>query len=253
MKSQRTPRVLLPEGEVLSDPGTFALDPAESAHLWGPLRRRNGDSVIVVDGCGGWGTGVVGAATKRRCEVLIDEIHRDSPETTGLRIALSVLHSRAMDWAVQKCVELGVSAFHPVIAERSQLGRDAAQRRVAHWERVALQALKQCHRTWAMQIEAPRSLAELVEGRQGEVNLVASQGGESPPQIGIGRDAMLLVGPEGGLNEPEQRLVQSEGWRAVSLGKHVLRADTAAVVGAAMLLLTQGSALREQERSQKLR
>jgi RsmE family RNA methyltransferase len=73
----------------------------------------------------------------------------------GPTAALGILHSKAMDWAVQKAVEIGVETFIPVLCERSQGSLSHAEGRLEHWRRVALQALKQCRRAWAMRVESP--------------------------------------------------------------------------------------------------
>ncbi|MCP4896717.1 MAG: 16S rRNA (uracil(1498)-N(3))-methyltransferase [bacterium] len=236
MKLRNPPRVLIPAGERLQEGVSVVLDPAESAHLWGPLRRRGGDAVFLVDGCGGRAEGVVGDASKKRMEVVVDSVQRDVHEPTGLSIALCVLHTRAMDWAVQKSVEIGVESFFPVIADRSQLGKDATSARSLHWTRVALQALKQSGRTWAMKVESPLTVAELVELRQGSTNFVAAKDGNAVFEMEPSDDALLLVGPEGGLSADEQRLLAAREWQSVRLGRHILRADTAAIVGAALML-----------------
>jgi len=228
---------------LLVDPGVLAvgqrvrLDPAESRHLFHALRRRVGDRVTLADGAGGVAVGAVEVASVRGAEVAVETLQVvPPPARPDVTVALGVLHGQAMDWAVQKVVEVGVGRFVPVVAERSQLGVRPARGRVEHWRRVARQALKQCRRPWAMEVEDPRSVEDLAPlGRSGG-GLVADPLGDSLDTLPSRSAALLLVGPEGGLTGAEIRLLAGEGWRTLRLGPHVLRAETAAVVGAALLV-----------------
>ena len=105
-----------------------------------------------------------------------------------------------------------------------------------HWRRVAVQALKQCHRSWAMEVELPVRLADLVTDRGETAGFVADPAGETVDLVPVGGGAFLVVGPEGGFTAAERDLLTMRGWRPVRLGRHLLRAETAAVVGAALLI-----------------
>jgi 16S rRNA (uracil1498-N3)-methyltransferase len=228
---------LLVEPGVLGLGGRVRLDPDESRHLLHALRRRAGDRVTLADGAGSVAEGVVEVASARGAEVTVDALRVEPPVAgPGVTLALSVLHSQAMDWAAQKVVELGVRRLVPVVAARSQLGQQPARGRVAHWRRVARQALKQCRRPWAMVVEDPLGLGEVAELGRPEGGLVADPAGEPLVALPPGCGRLLLVGPEGGLTETESRLLEAAGWRRLRLGPHVLRAETAAVVGAALLV-----------------
>jgi len=229
---------LLADDAGVTAPGQVVVLGAEEArHLAAVLRRAAGAPVVLADGRGVLASGVVRRAGRGQVEVEVQRVDRvPRPSGPSLHVALAVLHTAAMDWAVQKCVEVGVSRFTPVVTDRSQGGGATGRRRREHWARVARQALKQCRRAWEMEVAEPVGLPEVAAASPADLRLLADAAGD--PAIvyaGAARAALLLVGPEGGLSDVELERLDAAGWRRVALGPHVLRAETAAVVGAALL------------------
>ena len=229
------PWLLVPEG-VLVGGCEIALEPQEARHASGPLRLRAGSRVVLTDGVGS----VTGAELTQcvRSDVIavVDEVVTSVPPLPGPTVALGVLHTKAMDWAVQKAVEVGAATFVPLLCDRSQGSRRRALERVDHWRRVARQALKQCRRPWGMQIESPLTMADVLGGRL-LPGLVAAPEGLTDVSGLTPHRMTLLVGPEGGLTLDEQKALAGAGWSTITLGPHILRAETAAVVGAALLAM----------------
>jgi len=227
------PWLLVAKGSL--EGGSVTLDRDESRHLKGALRRRIGDQVVLSDGAGFVAVAVIESLTGAgaKCEPLEIQ-HRPSPSGHGVIVGLGVLHGRAMDWAVQKAVEVGVRLFVPVIGERSQLDRRASAGRQPHWRRVARQALKQCRRVWAMEVSQPCALEDFLLER-GPGMVACAQGaafGDLPRTLA----SVLLVGPEGGFTETESGSIERRGWKRLRLGPHVLRAETALVLGAGVMV-----------------
>lgn len=228
---------MLVEGEIPGVGDRVVLDGLESRHLAATLRLRPGDVVTLCDGRGGLAEASLVAVGAQRCEAAV--VARREPAAgrpPRLIVSLGVLHGQAMDWAVQKSVEAGVAVFVPLLAERSQLGARAATGRVEHWRRVARQALKQCRRPWQMEITSPQDLDAVVAGAVGAAGLVADPAGKPVLELRGPLPELLIVGPEGGFTVRERQLLADAGWPGVRLGPWVLRAETAAVVGAAMLV-----------------
>ena len=206
--------------------------------MTGALRRRTGDPVVLADGEGWVAEARLISIAKGRVEAEIVSVHREPvPESGGVTVALAVVSGRQMDWAVQKTVEVGVRRFVPIVTERTQFRQGDAGARIDHWRRVSMQALKQCRRPWAMTIGDVVPLSEFVdiESKAGGGVVADREGfriGEFPEHI----RSTLVVGPEGGFTAEESRLFDRHNWPRVRLGPHVLRAETAAVVGAAMLV-----------------
>jgi 16S rRNA (uracil1498-N3)-methyltransferase len=214
---------------------TIVLDDAESRHAGGSLRLSPGDQVALADGAGRVAQGTLVLLRRNRAEVRVGSI-RDLPRpAAGPNLAVGVLAGSAMDLVVQKAVELGVHQLIPVCCRRSQLGLQRAATRIDHWSRIGRQALKQCRRPWAMDIVLPVPLPELIV-RIGPVGgLVADPDGQPPAAFDPSLHSTLLVGPEGGFDSDEEALLEEINWPHVRLGPHVLRAETAAIAGIAVI------------------
>ena len=237
-RSPRTvdPPWLLAEAGALTDGATVELDREEAAHLTGALRLGAGDPVMLADGRGRVATGVVAAARGSRATVTLATVRELPPAAHRLTLALGVLHGQAMDWAVQKAVEIGVHRLVPLTCARAQGSPVTARARLPHWRRAAGQALKQCHRAWEMELGEPASLDGWLAGLGGQAGVVADREGGSLPDLPSAHYQLLLVGPEGGLCDDEKERLAAAGWPRLRLGPYFLRAETAATVGAALLL-----------------
>ncbi len=164
---------------------------------------------------------------------------RTGPSLHGLSAAvllpLLVLAGAGMDLVVQKAVELGVESFVPVCCDRSQFGLSRATARANHWTRLARQALKQCHRAWAMDVAPAASLVDLLAGVGPDRGVVAHSAGVGIGSLDVTPDCVLLVGPEGGWTNGEAKDILGRGFEALSLGETILRAETAAICSLAIL------------------
>jgi 16S rRNA (uracil1498-N3)-methyltransferase len=216
---------------------TVRLDPTEAQHLVRVVRRGPGDHVRVADGEGAVATAVVKECRRGTVDLEILHVTREERSTCpSLTLGLAVLHGQAMDWAVQKAVELGVECLSPVVMERSQVSLARARERASHWCRVARQALKQCRRAWSMEVTEPSLLGSALDVWAPRAGVVAHPQGAGVHELPRTCDDILLVGPEGGLSAEELAELDRRGWWRLSLGRFTLRADTAAVVGATLML-----------------
>ena len=234
------------------DRTSVTLSADETRHLRDVLRLRTGDEAYVFDGEGKEFCAVVtetarAAATLR----LVKEIDPASPESPlHLTLAVALLKGEKFDVVVQKATELGVACVIPIITFRADVkvhNPDDAQRKQARWQRVALEAAKQSGRARLMQIEAPRSFAELIARpavddelrimfaeRDGSALASATDSSDRPSSV------TAIVGSEGGWTDEEIDQARAGGWKIVTLGGRTLRAETAAVVIAALLQHTFG-------------
>jgi len=229
--------LLAGSGDLDGQVGSVELDPVEAHHARAVLRLRPGDPVVVADGRGRVAEALVGAIGRDRLQVDVTVVRTVSPPPVGGPVlAHGVLAGRGMDWAVQKAVEVGVAAMRPVLAARSQLGLPAVRGRMEHWRRIARQALKQCRRPWEMELLEPAEVAEVVAAAEGR-GAVADPDGHALWSVPVEALEHLLVGPEGGLTVDEVAVARRYRWARVRLGPHVLRSETAAVTGAAAVLL----------------
>ncbi len=164
------------------------------------------------------------------------------PSALNLTVVLSVFKFDRMEWAIEKCVELGASRIAPVVAQRTEahLAR-AAQQRVERWQRIARQAAEQSRRASVPEISKPVALKEFLKSCDGTRIVLA----ESEEQVmlkdalqakGEAGETTLAFGPEGGWSESELKLFAGAGWIAASLGNTILRAETAAIAATAIAL-----------------
>ena len=150
-----------------------------------------------------------------------------------------------MDWLVEKATELGVASIRPLMTERSvlRLKGERAEKKQAHWQAVAVSACEQSGRTRVPELHPVSTLAEGVQAAdKATTRWVLSLSEGSQPlaallQAGMPEDVYLLSGPEGGLSTAEEALAIAQGFLPLSLGRHVLRAETAPLAALACLML----------------
>ena len=224
----------------------FAL-PEDAARHVQVRRLQPGDDVRLFDGRGGQWVARVLRMGKRDVDVRVDAheaVDRELP--FDLEIALGMPTNERMDALIEKATELGVAAIQPLQTERSVLRLDSerAARRVAHWQAVAIGASEQSGRTRVPAVAPVRMLAawlasqpEVAAG-DAECGRVVMSTGSAPrlPQAIAGlastggaprRRWLALSGPEGGLAPDEEAAAVARGFARVSLGRLILRADTA--------------------------
>jgi 16S rRNA (uracil1498-N3)-methyltransferase len=169
---------------------------------------------------------------------------RDVPKIT---LALAIFKFDRMEWAIEKCTEIGVARIIPVIARRSDAHlAAAAMKRHERWQRIVRQASEQSRRATPPEIVAPIKLKDLdavLTDAQTRVVLAESLASEDDTRL---KDVLqsrksdgevaLAVGPEGGWTDTEMTWFYDARWVGASLGEPILRAETAAIVGTALAL-----------------
>jgi 16S rRNA (uracil1498-N3)-methyltransferase len=146
---------------------------------------------------------------------------------------------------MQKATELGVARIVPLLTERSVVRLDArqGQRKMAHWKAVTVAACEQSGRSRLPVVEAPVHLDDwLVREPQPALRLTLAPGAQQALRTLAGewREAALLIGPEGGLTDAEQAKAARAGYQSCSLGRRVLRTETAALAALAVLQAIHG-------------
>jgi 16S rRNA (uracil1498-N3)-methyltransferase len=231
---KQAPWLLAEEGE-LEAGCRVILDAVEDRHARGALRLETGDRVVLTDGAGSVAPGRLFIERRGAAEVVVESVSHVPRPDAGLGLAVAVLAGPAMDMVAQKAVELGVERLIPVWCARSQISMRRAATRIDHWLRISRQALKQCRRAWSMELEQPLTLVDLLRLVDADRGVVADAAGGTLDQLPHSRERLLLIGPEGGFSPDEQGLIAASGWSKLRLGNHVLRAETAAIAGAAIL------------------
>jgi 16S rRNA (uracil1498-N3)-methyltransferase len=210
-------------------------------HITRVLRLEPGAPLTVFDGRGGEYSARIETLRKNAVIIEVQERSPSSRESSlSLTLAQGVSRGERMDWVVQKATELGVTAIVPVLTERTMVKLDAKQseRKLTHWQGIAVAACEQSGRDKIPDIVAPLSLHEFLRGIDPQTTrlLLSPTGTQRVTDLKAPeRKVVVLIGPEGGLAESEQRSAIGAGFFAVKMGPRVLRTETAAVAALTLL------------------
>ncbi|MFT4840044.1 MAG: 16S rRNA (uracil1498-N3)-methyltransferase [Planctomycetota bacterium] len=219
----------LPE---LPPPGPACLSGDVAHHLARVLRVRVGETLQVGDGRGRTATATVTVVQKQLVGIELGEITEEAPLLPALTLAFAVPRPSRADWLVEHATEIGVQSFQPLWTERSRPQGLRADR----WRKVAAAAAGQCARAWLPEVHEPIELTKLLEKPPAGVRLLADTDGETIDLAASAAAAVLLIGPEGGFSPQEREAAARAQFSTVKFGAHILRTETAALVGAAILL-----------------
>lgn len=230
------PRIYLPVP--LQSAALVTLDKQAAQHVTRVLRMKPGAPLIVFNGEGGEYTATLTEEGRGAAVVKIGEfIARDAESKLCVRLAQGISRGERMDYAIQKAVELGVTQIIPLFTEFCvvNMKEERAEKRLAHWQGVAISACEQCGRTRVPEILASRPLYEWLAQAQANLKLVfdpysTQHLAQLPRPSG---DITILIGPEGGLSDTETRAAIKSGFTAVQLGPRMLRTETAPVAALA--------------------
>ncbi len=222
--------------EVLDNRASLTGDHAD--HLIRVLRARMGQEFDVV-AAGVVRRGRIVAIAERRVEFELGEEIQSAP-AANVTLLLAIFKFDRMEWAIEKCTELGVSKIVPLIARRTETHlAAAAAKRVERWRRIAVQAAEQSRRTAPPEIANPVKLREvLTTPTKWRIVLAETEQDARLRDVVVEPqgDAILAIGPEGGWTEDELKLFRDSGWSSVTLGATILRADTAAIAATALVI-----------------
>ena len=221
-----------------------ALTGAHADHLIRILRARVGQEFDIATGPA-VRRGRIAAIANQRVEFDLGE-ELTAAVAAKITLVLAVFKFDRMEWAIEKCTELGVSRIVPVIARRTDAHLAAASaKRVERWQRLVLQASEQSRRAGPPEIAAPLKVSDAT-GLPGALRIVLAESEQQPLRDVLEAGALeshspesqiiLAIGPEGGWAEDELELFHVAGWVCVSLGSTILRAETAAIAATAIVI-----------------
>ncbi|HID55343.1 TPA: 16S rRNA (uracil(1498)-N(3))-methyltransferase [Candidatus Poribacteria bacterium] len=214
----------------------------EERHHIHVLRLRVGDEVRLLDGTGGIYEGVI--STLRRDEAVVKILRRYHRRSPARKVYLyqGLPKGEKLDLIIQKATELGVYSVTPVICRRSipRIEANKIPDRLRRWNKIAVEACKQCGRVFLPRLNRPRSFDEVLGEVKADLRLMLWEG-EREKRL---RDALkrplpksvaVLIGPEGGFEEMEVRSAVKAGFQPVSLGELTLRTETAAIASLSII------------------
>lgn len=230
--------------------------PATAARHVQVLRMQPGQTITLFNGAGGEFEAVIDHMGRQDVQVVIgahQAIEREVHHQIHLAVVMPA--NDRMDWLVEKATELGVHRITPLMSQHSvlRLQSERADKKLAHWQAVAISACEQCGRNTLPRIEPLQNLSTWLQG-DWVANLINTKDARSATQAAVlslhpstqslsewspqhqSTSWLLLNGPEGGLTDEEDALARAKGFAALNLGKRVLRAETAALAALAYLV-----------------
>lgn len=231
----------------LASGGTLDL-PASAARHVQVLRMQPGESVTLFDGQGGEFEAVIERMGRSDVSVAVgrhNPVEREASRAIHLVVGMPA--NERMDWLVEKATELGAASIQPVLAQRSvlKLQGERAQKKLAHWQGIAIAACEQSGRNRVPPLHPVLGLAAWLATLASAAPVERSKLllSLAPAELAAGLEVataseiMLLSGPEGGLTPQEEALAIEAGFRRASLGPRVLRSETAPLAALAALTL----------------
>ena len=234
----RIPRVYSPQTMAIGD--CIELEAGAARHLTSALRMNSGQLVTLFNGQGGEYIGELVEAKKGKATVRVTEFDKTDRESNlSIHLAIGISRGERMDLIVQKATELGVSEITPLFTERCEvkLSGDRLNKKVSHWQQVAISACEQCQRNSLPTINTPVKIEQWQDNCDTSLKLVLHHRtdqslSDMPPPSG---QVALLIGPEGGLSEREIQQAISLDFSALALGPRVLRTETAPLAAISIL------------------
>ncbi len=220
----------------------LALSGEEAHHCLDVMRCREGDRIVVFNGRGTEAEAEIVAAAKGTVSLrsrIVGETPR--PPATFL-LGQAIPKGKNMDLIIQKATELGVSAITPLLSERTvvQLDQNDLERKREKWQRIAIEACKQCGQNWIPEVRSPIKVETFVRQSKEALRLIAAISPEATSLKSIltawdqesgdrPASASLMIGPEGDFTPAEISTALAAGFAPLSLGPIILRSETAAI------------------------
>jgi 16S rRNA (uracil1498-N3)-methyltransferase len=214
----------------------------ESRHISKVLRLPEGSQIELFDGSGAVYTAII-QTLGRHVEVKLLEKRLETSDTAKvLSVGQALLKGDKMDTLVQQCTELGAAHFMPFHSARCQgkLEQGQYQKKFERWQRIGLAACKQCSRPTPMEIHVPVSLPQVLANNKADLGILFWEEERENhlkqiQSLGDAHSVFILLGPEGGLSKMEVEQARGFGWQTVSLGKRILRAETATITAVSIV------------------
>ncbi len=230
--------------------------PSQIGHQVGSvLRLRPGDPIVLFDGSGGEWTAELIAVGRRGVRArLVDQAYPRREPALRVTLCQALLKADRFEWVLQKGTELGVSAFQPLLTRRTVAGGGSSDgpggARSARWQRIVTEAAEQSGRCFVPTVAAPVAFAAALDDGPATVLCWEAErrhgfAAALAHAAGAGRGSVrLMIGPEGGFEPAEAEAALAAGAHPASLGRRILRSETAALAAVSLTCLEDGSGRR---------
>jgi 16S rRNA (uracil1498-N3)-methyltransferase len=222
---------------------TAQLEEDESRHCAQVLRLSAGDEITVFDGCGRSARASIRQVSKHAVSLEMGEVTRTLAPSPAIILAQAVPKGKTIEWIIEKAVELGVSQIIPLVTRHTIVKYDAEEaiKKAEKWQKVALEACKQCGQNWLPQVLPPIDGRTFLESPREGAKIIASLAPGALPlkqliaESTTATQVTVMIGPEGDFSTEETQLALHAGYRPATLGSLVLRSETAALYAMASL------------------
>ncbi len=216
------------------------LSGTENHHLSKVARKKPGDKVWLFDKKGKSYLAKIEDIGISHTRLFILKIKEITEPRVRILLAQALIKSKAMDLIIQKSTELGITKIIPVLSARTVVKiENKVDIKLSRWKKIALAAAKQCGRSDLPSIRPPLDLSELLEENKASINIFLNEKGgtllKDVIKKGIPESVLVLVGPEGGWTDEEEKNMIQHDYEPVDLGLNILRTETAAVCSLGIL------------------
>ena len=207
------------------------LEHSSSHHLLKVLRKKEGDKIILFDGKGNSCLGVITLISRSKLELeIIDVFERTLRSGVDINLGQSLIKSDPLHLVIQKATELGIVSFSPLITDHSVVRIKATKNRNLKWNLIARNACEQCGENWLPTIADPIDLDQWASTVKSNLKIVLYPNADNKISDIEYKDSVSLdVGPEGDFTNYEVDSLTEKGFIPVTIGKRILRAETAAI------------------------
>ena len=222
--------------------GKVTFPPDRSHQITRVLRLRPADRVFVLDNQGNrFLTKLTVIDPNATQGQIIEQVMISNEPVSEVHLFVALTQREKLEWIFQKCTEIGVKQFTPVVTERSLSQEMAANpRKLERWSKIVMEAAEQSQRERIPEIHPPLPLVDCLSD-PADYKLVAYEDekvlsvSDALP-VTVPAKVVVLVGPEGGFSAEEIDLLAGQGWRTISLGRRILRMETASIVACTLVL-----------------
>jgi len=217
----------------------------EDVHYLSTVRRyRTGDNIKIFDGKGSTMLGRIDSVSKEEIVGTIIKKSETSSPRVKLNIYTAVPKGERLVWLIEKAAELGVTKLTPLITERSVIKEITAQK-LERWQRLSKAASQQCGRATLLEIDSPAGLSEVLNklvSLSDSLNIIPweAENTKTLAEVYKSRNNIssvnIFIGPEGGFSVKEIELAEKTGIIPVTLGKRILRSETAGLLSTILVL-----------------
>ena len=207
------------------------LEKQSSHHLIKVLRKKEGDELVLFDGKGNSCLGVISKIHRSKIELdVIDMFKKSLRSGVEINLGQSLIKNDPFNLIIQKATELGVTSLHPLITDRSVVKIKMTKNRSLRWNLIARGACEQCGENWLPAIEDPIKLDRWASNVKSKIKIVLYPNADNKISDFEYKDSVsLAIGPEGDFSDYEVDSLTEKGFIPVSIGKRILRAETAAI------------------------